>query len=162
MAKDYRQLMESIEQGLDNKEGLQTASFLPEDTSLPGEEPPSALIRQLQELIQEEKVTSVQMSQLLSELQSTLEELHHLSPDASDAAFGDAKRRVAEEAARSVRETAQESMRLIKALERESRARIERLALLTIPDRALAIVRWAVLLLAMFLLAHAVWGVLAP
>lgn len=166
MARDYRQVMEEavgLERPAPQQEGCKGAQKT--EQLSPREQSPSTLVEQLHTLVLEEQEKEAQLGEALSELKVILDELRQIG----EATHGDedvlssyerSMAQVAEAADRKIRETAQESMRLIKGLEQESRTRIERLALVTIPDRAFAVGKWAVLLLAMFLLAHAAWGIL--
>lgn len=166
MARDYRQVMEEavgLERPAPYGEGCKRTQKT--EQLSPREESPSTLVEQLHTLVLEEQEKEAQLGEALSELKVILDELRQIG----EATHGEGDvlssyernmAQVADTADRKIRETSQESMRLIKGLEQESRTRIERLALVTIPDRAFATVKWAVLVFVMFLLAHAVWGIL--
>ena len=57
----------------------------------------------------------------------------------------------------SIKKAVESSMKYIDSLTQESRKRIERLALITLPDKLFHGLLWVVVILALFILSHVAW-----
>ena len=57
----------------------------------------------------------------------------------------------------SIKKAVESSKKYIDSLTQESRKRIERLALITLPDKLFHGLLWVVVILALFILSHVAW-----
>lgn len=115
--------------------------------------------------------TAEQMRQMLSQMRDVLDEVQRMRSDAADstrvaqlaALSGVSKvQKDAEElTVKSIGEVTERNRKYIDALVLESRRRIERLGMITLPDRLFYYGKWTVLILALCLLGHAIWQIVA-
>ena len=78
----------------------------------------------------------------------------------AEAAAIEGIRAVSSQAQAAIDQARERSIGHIASLEQESRRRIERLAMLTLSSKLFHALRWAALVLALFILAHAAWQML--
>lgn len=115
--------------------------------------------------------TAEQMRQMLSQMRDVLDEVQRMRNDAADstratqlaALSGVSKvQKDAEElTVKSIGEVTERNRKYIDALVLESRRRIERLGMITLPDRLFYYGKWAALILALCLLGHVIWQIVA-
>lgn len=143
--------------------------------SAPGEGDIQGAVMELKALIHEQRLSNrkvaEQMQAMVRTMQEVLDEVEEARRDALDTEHAarqmalDGVTRAQKEAGeitiRNINEVTERSKVCIDRMVQESRRRIERLALITLPDRLFHFCKWVVLLLALFILVHVVWQMVA-
>lgn len=107
------------------------------------------------------------MNQMLYEMRNMVERVESIYTEAKDdehamqqAALNGvnkAQLKAEEITLRNIDEATQRSKKVIDTMALESKRRIERLAMLTLPDRMFHFLKWTALMLVLFILVHIVW-----
>lgn len=107
------------------------------------------------------------MNQMLYEMRNMVERVESIYTEAKDdehamqqAALNGvnkAQLKAEEITLRNIDEAAQRSKKVIDTMALESKRRIERLAMVTLPDRMFHFLKWTALMLVLFILVHIVW-----
>lgn len=107
------------------------------------------------------------MDQTLYEMRNLVdrvEELHNSAKDETHSAeqaalngVNKAQEKAQEITLRNIDEATQRSKKAIDTMVLESKRRIERLAMVTMPDRMFHFLKWTALMLVLFILVHIVW-----
>lgn len=139
-------------------------------------------IRQMMDVVQRQDVNNQRLMKKLDGVVSQLHEVvdemrviqenaqdkEHAAQQAAIMGVGMAQHNAEEAAIRGINETTKQSQASIKkavesskkyleSLTQESRKRIERLALITLPDKLFHGLLWVVLILVLFILSHVAW-----
>lgn len=130
-------------------------------------------LRELKELVNQQRILCEMLSAQLAETGANLQEVSDQLEKTSDR-FDDAGRYVLDGASESIDKVQKEvrvktlssidkltkkNLDYIEKMSEESKKRIERLAKVTLPDRFFRAGIWAVLVLALFILAHIALGI---
>ena len=109
----------------------------------------------------------VKMDKVLYEMRGMVEEVERIHSDARDESHSaaqaalngvnKAQEKAEEITLRNIDEATQRSKKAIDTMVLESKRRIERLAMVTLPDRMFHFLKWTVLMLALFVLVHIIW-----
>ena len=107
------------------------------------------------------------MNQMLYEMRNMVERVESIYTEAKDdehamqqAALNGvnkAQLKAEEITLRNIDEATQRSKKVIDTMAVESKRRIERLAMVTLPDRMFHFLKWTALMLVLFILVHIVW-----
>lgn len=107
------------------------------------------------------------MNQMLYEMRNMVERVESIYTEAKDdehamqqAALNGvnkAQLKAEEITLRNIDEATQRSKKVIDTMALESKRRIERLAMVTLPDRMFHFLKWMALMLVLFILVHIVW-----
>lgn len=107
------------------------------------------------------------MNQMLYEMRNMVERVESIYTEAKDdehamqqAALNGvnkAQLKAEEITLRNIDEATQRSKKVIDTMALESKRRIERLAMVTLPDRMFHFLKWTALMLVLFILVHIVW-----
>lgn len=128
-------------------------------------------VKELQESViaQRADITRVvkKMNQMLYEMRNMVERVESIYTEAKDdehamqqAALNGvnkAQLKAEEITLRNIDEATQRSKKVIDTMALESKRRIERLAMVTLPDRMFHFLKWTALMLVLFILVHIVW-----
>lgn len=128
-------------------------------------------LRLLEERVERMDDLINQYREIADELQESLgeeEDESHAAQQAALAGVGKVQREAEEATLRGINEATKQSKTSIKAvmesstsyinsLTEESKRRIERLALITLPDRLFHVLKWVALILVLFILSHVAW-----
>lgn len=128
-------------------------------------------VKQLQESViaQRADITCAvkKMNQMLYEMRNMVERVESIYTEAKDdehamqqAALNGvnkAQLKAEEITLRNIDEATQRSKKVIDTMALESKRRIERLAMVTLPDRMFHFLKWTALMLVLFILVHIVW-----
>lgn len=108
-----------------------------------------------------------EMNQMLYEMRNMVERVESIYTEAKDdehamqqAALNGvnkAQLKAEEITLRNIDEATQRSKKVIDTMALESKRRIERLAMVTLPDRMFHFLKWTALMLVLFILVHIVW-----
>ena len=94
------------------------------------------------------------------EIEAIRSSLHDITSQAQQAALNGvtaAQEKAQEETIKRLDEVAKKNIEYIDALTQESKRRIERLKMVTLPDRLFNFGKWTVLFLILIILCHIVW-----
>lgn len=141
-------------------------------------------IRQMMDVVQRQDVNNQRLMKKLDGVVSQLHEVvdemrviqenaqdkEHAAQQAAIMGVGMAQHNAEEAAIRGINETTKQSQASIKkavesskkyleSLTQESKKRIERLALITLPDKLFHGLLWVVLILVLFILSHVAWQI---
>lgn len=131
----------------------------------------SGAVKKLQESVDAQKAEVAQtvkrMNQILYEMRSLVDEVERIYTDARDESHSaeqaalngvnKAQEKAQEITLRNIDEATQRSKKAIDTMVLESKRRIERLAMVTLPDRMFHFLKWTALMLVLFILVHIVW-----
>lgn len=131
----------------------------------------SGAVKKLQESVDAQKAEVAQtvkkMDQTLYEMRNLVdrvEELYNSAKDETHSAeqaalngVNKAQEKAQEITLRNIDEATQRSKKAIDTMVLESKRRIERLAMVTMPDRMFHFLKWTALMLVLFILVHIVW-----
>ena len=131
----------------------------------------SGAVKKLQESVDAQKAEVAQtvkrMNQILYEMRGLVDEVERIYTDARDESHSaeqaalngvnKAQEKAQEITLRNIDEATQRSKKAIDTKVLESKRRIERLAMVTLPDRMFHFLKWTALMLVLFILVHIVW-----
>lgn len=131
----------------------------------------SGAVKKLQESVDAQRAEVAQavkrMDQTLYEMRNLVdrvEELYNSAKDETHSAeqaalngVNKAQEKAQEITLRNIDEATQRSKKAIDTMVLESKRRIERLAMVTMPDRMFHFLKWTALMLVLFILVHIVW-----
>ena len=131
----------------------------------------SGAVKKLQESVDAQRAEVAQavkrMNQILYEMRGLVDEVERIYTDARDESHSaeqaaligvnKAQEKAQEITLRNIDEATQRSKKAIDTMVLESKRRIERLAMVTLPDRMFHFLKWTALMLVLFILVHIVW-----
>ena len=131
----------------------------------------SGAVKKLQESVDAQRAEVAQavkrMNQILYEMRGLVDEVERIYTDARDESHSaeqaalngvnKAQEKAQEITLRNIDEATQRSKKAIDTMVLESKRRIERLAMVTLPDRMFHFLKWTALMLVRFILVHIVW-----
>ena len=131
----------------------------------------SGAVKKLQESVDAQKAEVAQtvkrMCRILYEMRGLVDEVERIYTDARDESHSaeqaalngvnKAQEKAQEITLRNIDEATQRSKKAIDTMVLESKRRIERLAMVTLPDRMFHFLKWTALMLVLFILVHIVW-----
>lgn len=131
-------------------------------------------LKALEEAIHEQRRSNEEiarrMDRMLYQMRGIIDEVASIQADARDESHAaeqaalngvNAAQKKAEDITlANINEVTERSKRYIDTMVQESRRRIERLAMVTLPDRLFQFGKWVALTLVIFILAHVVWGMM--
>ena len=131
----------------------------------------SGAVKKLQERVDAQRAEVAQavkrMNQILYEMRGLVDEVERIYTDARDESHSaeqaalngvnKAQEKAQEITLRNIDEATQRSKKAIDTMVLESKRRIERLAMVTLPDRMFHFLKWTALMLVLFILVHIVW-----
>lgn len=131
----------------------------------------AATIKELERILSEQKAMTRQMRRMadavldaLDEVKSSRQDIEDIDQHAQQSALSGvamAQKAAQETTVRNLNKVTEQNIRYIETLTQESRRRIERLAMVTIPDRIFHFGKWSALILALIVLCHLVWRMFA-
>lgn len=116
-----------------------------------------AIVKRMQSMVQT-------MQDVLDEVEQVRQEAQDTSHNAQQAALvgvNKAQKDAEEITIKNINEVTERSKSYIDAMVQESKRRIERLAVITLPDRLFHFAKWVVLILVLVILVHVVWQMMA-
>lgn len=128
-------------------------------------------VKRLQESVdaqrREVEQAVVKIDKVLYQMREMVDEVERIHSDARDESHSaaqaalngvnKAQEKAEEITLRNINEATERSKKAIDAMVLESKRRIERLAMVTLPDRMFHFLKWTVLMLALFVLVHIIW-----
>lgn len=131
----------------------------------------SGAVKKLQESVDaqrgEVEMAVKRMDKILYEMRGLVDEVERIHADARDEGHSaeqaalngvnKAQQKAEEITLRNIDEATQRSKKAIDTMVLESKRRIERLAMVTLPDRMFHFLKWTALMLVLFILVHIVW-----
>lgn len=131
----------------------------------------SGAVKKLQESVDAQRAEVAQavkrMNQILYEMRGLVDEVERIYTDARDESHSaeqaalngvnKAQEKAQEITLRNIDEATQRCKKAIDTMVLESKRRIERLAMVTLPDRMFHFLKWTALMLVLFILVHIVW-----
>lgn len=131
----------------------------------------SGAVKKLQESVDaqrgEVEMAVERMDKILYEMRGLVDEVELIHADARDEGHSaeqaalngvnKAQEKAQEITLRNIDEATQRSKKAIDTMVLESKRRIERLAMVTLPDRMFHFLKWTALMLVLFILVHIVW-----
>lgn len=182
MAMHYREVAEAMErdEGQDHDAHAQlseeardvrNAGRKLETSDEQSEEDIVGAIGKLQELIVEQRASNEaiakQMRSMVYTMRDMLDEVDRLKKDSVDTSHtaqqaalngvNKAQKDAEEITIKNINEVTERSKKYIDAMVQESKRRIERLALITLPDRLFNFGKWVALILVLIILCHVLW-----
>ena len=107
---------------------------------------------------------------MVSEMKGVLEKVEELRNGAADAqhqanqmalmGVANAQQKAGEMTIKNVEEVTARRRKVIDSMVEESKKRIERLSMVTLPDRLFYYGKWMAVILALIILVHVLWGML--
>lgn len=172
MAINYHQIMERADQRPPAMSLVEEVSETQtEENELKAQDLPSSFLDQFRELVREQNAGNEELREILAAFKAVLEEMKHIYPETEETALkrhrealrrlNESQKRIEQQTIQSIQQAGDESLAHIKQLEQESRRRTERLARITLSTKFFTVGRAAALLMVLFLLAHAIWNILA-
>lgn len=126
-----------------------------------------AAARSMEQVARKQKNLTIELRQTtkavadaLKEIEAIRSSLHDITSQAQQAALNGvtaAQEKAQEETIKRLDEVAKKNIEYIDALTQESKRRIERLKMVTLPDRLFNFGKWTVLFLILIILCHIVW-----
>ena len=111
-----------------------------------------------------------EMRGMVSEMKDVLEKVEELRNGAADAqhqanqmalmGVANAQQKAGEMTIKNVEEVTARSRKVIDSMVEESKRRIERLSMVTLPDRLFYYCKWMAVILVLIILVHVLWGML--
>lgn len=117
--------------------------------------------RKQKNLTIELRQTTKAVADALKEIEAIRSSLHDITSQAQQAALNGvtaAQEQAQEETIKRLDEVAKKNIEYIDALTQESKRRIERLKMVTLPDRLFNFGKWTALFLILIILCHIVWA----
>lgn len=126
-----------------------------------------AAARSMEQVARKQKNLTIELRQTtkavadaLKEIEAIRSSLHDITSQAQQAALNGvtaAQEKAQEETIKRLDEVAKKNIEYIDALTQESKRRIERLKMVTLPDRLFNFGKWTALFLILIILCHIVW-----
>lgn len=131
-------------------------------------------VKKLEDLIAEQRRSNERIARemrgMVSEMKDVLEKVEELRNGAADAqhqanqmalmGVANAQQKVGEMTIKNVEEVTARSKKVIDLMVEESKKRIERLSMVTLPDRLFYYSKWMAVILVLIILVHVLWGML--
>lgn len=131
-------------------------------------------VKKLEDLIAEQRQSNERIARemrgMVSEMKDVLEKVEELRNGAADAqhqanqmalmGVANAQQKVGEMTIKNVEEVTARSRKVIDLMVEESKKRIERLSMVTLPDRLFYYSKWMAVILVLIILVHVLWGML--
>lgn len=131
-------------------------------------------VKKLEDLIAEQRRSNERIARemrgMVSEMKDVLEKVEELRNGAADAqhqanqmalmGVANAQQKVGEMTIKNVEEVTARSRKVIDSMVEESKRRIERLSMVTLPDRLFYYCKWMAVILVLIILVHVLWGML--
>lgn len=131
-------------------------------------------MKKLEDLIAEQRQSNERIARemrgMVSEMKDVLEKVEELRNGAADAqhqanqmalmGVANAQQEVGEMTIKNVEEVTAGSRKVIDSMVEESKRRIERLSMVTLPDRLFYYCKWMAVILVLIILVHVLWGML--
>ena len=117
--------------------------------------------RKQKNLTLELRQTTKAVADALKEIEAIRSSLHDITSQAQQAALNGvtaAQEQAQEETIKRLDEVSKKNIEYIDALTQESKRRIERLKMVTLPDRLFNFGKWTALFLILIILCHIVWA----
>ena len=128
------------------------------------------LLGELPEQRQSNERIAREMRGMVSEMKDVLEKVEELRNGAADAqhqanqmalmGVANAQQKAGEMTIKNVEEVTARSRKVIDSMVDESKKRIERLSMVTLPDRLFYYSKWMAVILVLIILVHVLWGML--
>lgn len=116
-------------------------------------------VKKLEDLIAEQRRSNEriarEMRSMVSEMKDVLEKVEEMRNGAADA-----QQKAGEMTIKNVEEVTARSRKVIDSMVEESKRRIERLSMVTLPDRLFYYCKWMAVILVLIILVHVLWGML--
>ena len=131
-------------------------------------------VKKLEDLIAEQRRSNERIARemrgMVSEMKDVLEKVEELRNGAADAqhqanqmalmGVANAQQKAGEMTIKNVEEVTARSKKVIDLMVEESKKRIERLSMVTLPDRLFYYSKWMTVILVLIILVHVLWGML--
>lgn len=132
-------------------------------------------VKELQQAVKEaqdsnEKMVE-QLSQMLYDMHEIMDEIKSIRSDAEDGSriaeraavngMNRVQKQVEEITVEGIKEVTERNKAYIDQKVQEAKRRIERLAMITLPDRLFQFCKWASIILLLFILSHIAWSMVA-
>lgn len=131
-------------------------------------------MKKLEDLIAEQRQSNERIARemrgMVSEMKDVLEKVEELRNGAADAqhqanqmalmGVANAQQKAGEMTIKNVEEVTARSRKVIDSMVEESKRRIERLSMVTLPDRLFYYCKWMAVILVLIILVHVLWGML--
>lgn len=131
-------------------------------------------MKKLEDLIAEQRQSNERIARemrgMVSEMKDVLEKVEELRNGAADAqhqanqmalmGVANAQQKAGEMTIKNVEEVTARSKKVIDSMVEESKKRIERLSMVTLPDRLFYYSKWMAVILVLIILVHVLWGML--
>lgn len=131
-------------------------------------------VKKLEDLIAEQRRSNERIARemrgMVSEMKDVLEKVEELRNGAADAqhqanqmalmGVANAQQKAGEMTIKNVEEVTASSRKVIDSMVEESKKRIERLSMVTLPDRLFYYSKWMAVILVLIILVHVLWGML--
>ena len=131
-------------------------------------------VKKLEDLIAEQRRSNERIARemrgMVSEMKDVLEKVEELRNGAADAqhqanqmalmGVANAQQKAGEMTIKNVEEVTARSRKVIDSMVEESKRRIERLSMVTLPDRLFYYIKWMAVILVLIILVHVLWGML--
>ena len=131
-------------------------------------------VKKLEDLIAEQRRSNERIARemrgMVSEMKDVLEKVEELRNGAADAqhqanqmalmGVANAQQKAGEMTIKNVEEVTARSRKVIDSMVDESKKRIERLSMVTLPDRLFYYSKWMTVILVLIILVHVLWGML--
>lgn len=131
-------------------------------------------MKKLEDLIAEQRQSNERIARemrgMVSEMKDVLEKVEELRNGAADAqhqanqmalmGVANAQQKAGEMTIKNVEEVTARSRKVIDLMVEESKRRIERLSMVTLPDRLFYYCKWMAVILVLIILVHVLWGML--
>ena len=135
---------------------------------------PIGTMKKLEDLIAEQRQSNERIARemrgMVSEMKDVLEKVEELRNGAADAqhqanqmalmGVANAQQKAGEMTIKNVEEVTARSRKVIDSMVEESKRRIERLSMVTLPDRLFYYCKWMAVILVLIILVHVLWGML--
>lgn len=131
---------------------------------------PGAVVKLREEIAglrQDNKSNMNKMDKMLYEMRGMVDRIEAVYADARDEehsvqqavlnGVNKAQQQAEEITLRNIDEATERSRQAVDKMAQESKRRIERLAMITLPDRMFHFLKWTALMLALFIMVHIVW-----
>lgn len=177
MAKDHEKIEDDMERNEEHLSGIRTLSEEARDARNAGrklENEDSGVygaVIQMQKAVEEYKASNrsvvEQMQAMVCQMRDVLDEVERIKADAQDTSHSaqqaalmgvnKAQENAEKITLRRINDVTEKNKKYIDQMVQESRRRIERLMMITLPDRLFYTGKWVVLILALFILSHVAW-----
>lgn len=171
MAKDFKQVEAEAKTGgnvtldAEAQQSREAGKQLAEEGN--GNSDLLAAARSMEQVARKQKNLTIELRQTtkavadaLKEIEAIRSSLHDITSQAQQAALNGvtaAQEKAQEETIKRLDEVSKKNIEYIDALTQESKRRIERLKMVTLPDRLFNFGKWTALFLILIILCHIVW-----